>query len=396
MATRSPTGGPKSLRDRIARFEADVPAPKSPISPRLKTPGVNGKITAAGRTSNPATLSSKQSKAPTIHSSPRVPVGDLKAIGVEKTVIVESTPEAQRHCNTTETPTSPKEQPPAFVMGVEKAVIVESTSEAQTNSSTAESLASPKEQTTAVFIGESSSIQTISSESSSLDALLSPIASEVYGRDFVRESTREELEDSDIRFSTIPLSGQSFDEDGKCQPSFSSPSSGTPSINDSVFVEQEFSQPEPWENTAGTSSTLTQSADGHKKDSVSSLTTVPFLMNRLDKQEEMNDMSLGSNRQLQEEFMRIQKQRANAATEAQQINWGQYACYVKGSWPLTVLCRLLGRGDGRYGVYIKGRFDLGLTHLDYHRFARENSDELARAIESGIPSSLRGMMWQLM
>ncbi|KAF8507745.1 RabGAP/TBC [Gautieria morchelliformis] len=33
---------------------------------------------------------------------------------------------------------------------------------------------------------------------------------------------------------------------------------------------------------------------------------------------------------------------------------------------------------------------------DYHQFARENSDELARAIESGIPSSLRGMMWQLM
>lgn len=42
-----------------------------------------------------------------------------------------------------------------------------------------------------------------------------------------------------------------------------------------------------------------------------------------------------------------------------------------------------------------------LTHwlsrlLDYHQFARENSDELARAIESGIPNSLRGMMWQLM
>lgn len=34
--------------------------------------------------------------------------------------------------------------------------------------------------------------------------------------------------------------------------------------------------------------------------------------------------------------------------------------------------------------------------LDYHQFARENSDELASAIENGIPSSLRGMMWQLM
>jgi len=33
---------------------------------------------------------------------------------------------------------------------------------------------------------------------------------------------------------------------------------------------------------------------------------------------------------------------------------------------------------------------------DYQAFAAENADRLARAIEKGIPSSLRGMMWQLM
>ena len=34
--------------------------------------------------------------------------------------------------------------------------------------------------------------------------------------------------------------------------------------------------------------------------------------------------------------------------------------------------------------------------LDYQQFASENPEKLAKAIERGIPKSLRGMMWQLM
>lgn len=34
--------------------------------------------------------------------------------------------------------------------------------------------------------------------------------------------------------------------------------------------------------------------------------------------------------------------------------------------------------------------------IDYQSFASENAEKLARAIESGIPSNLRGMVWQLM
>jgi hypothetical protein len=34
--------------------------------------------------------------------------------------------------------------------------------------------------------------------------------------------------------------------------------------------------------------------------------------------------------------------------------------------------------------------------IDYQQFASENPEELARAIERGIPDTLRGMMWQLM
>lgn len=33
---------------------------------------------------------------------------------------------------------------------------------------------------------------------------------------------------------------------------------------------------------------------------------------------------------------------------------------------------------------------------DYQRFASERSEDLAQAIAKGIPSTLRGMMWQLM
>jgi hypothetical protein len=33
---------------------------------------------------------------------------------------------------------------------------------------------------------------------------------------------------------------------------------------------------------------------------------------------------------------------------------------------------------------------------DYQGFASESPDKLAKAIETGIPNTLRGMMWQLM
>ena len=36
------------------------------------------------------------------------------------------------------------------------------------------------------------------------------------------------------------------------------------------------------------------------------------------------------------------------------------------------------------------------ARVDYQGFASENSEQLARAIERGIPSNLRGMVWQLM
>ena len=89
--------------------------------------------------------------------------------------------------------------------------------------------------------------------------------------------------------------------------------------------------------------------------------------------------------------MRIQKRKPNKLI-------GVGVCFsIKEHGIETVLCRLLGSSDGRYGVHSQSKCQSWLSSLsDYHQFARENSDELAGAIESGIPGSLRGMMWQLM
>jgi ecotropic viral integration site 5 protein len=45
---------------------------------------------------------------------------------------------------------------------------------------------------------------------------------------------------------------------------------------------------------------------------------------------------------------------------------------------------------------MRRRFILTASESDYQGFASENSEHLARAIEGGIPSNLRGMVWQLM
>lgn len=318
MTTRSPTAGSQSLRDRIAKFETkESLSPNSPVLPRIKT-GVNGKVAALGRKMSAASLNQEASalKTPITPSDEQTPSDSSKTMDESKNVIVDETIETQPN-------------------------------------TTATVVASPKIQPLSVTVPPS--LRTTSSESSSLDALLSPVqldSQEVYTHGFVRQSPRED-EDSDIRFSTIPLSGKTFDEEGNCQPSFSSLSSGTPSIDDLVLQESNY--PTHLKDNSPTSLTHKQSVNSRKKDSRSSLTTVPFLMNRLDKQEEMNDMTLGANRQLQEEFTRIQKQKANAdpEAEAQQIDWGQCMIFNLGISIETVPYRLLGCSHGRYGVHSK-------------------------------------------
>ena len=50
----------------------------------------------------------------------------------------------------------------------------------------------------------------------------------------------------------------------------------------------------------------------------------------------------------------------------------------------------------RTPVCFQGELWLRKQPLDYLKFAAERPEELAKAIERGIPKSLRGMIWQLM
>lgn len=65
-------------------------------------------------------------------------------------------------------------------------------------------------------------------------------------------------------------------------------------------------------------------------------------------------------------------------------------------WLLTVHCRFLGECRFRYVIYCLWYIARVLTREDYQTFASENSEQLAKAIEKGIPKALRGMIWQLM
>jgi hypothetical protein len=277
MTTRSPITGRGSLRDRIAKFEATdgPPSSKPAVSPthsRLKPP-TNGIVNQAPETPTSTEISPTQD-TPTLKTpaarpeASQIDGGDTKA-------------EEKRSETPTETHT---EEPPEA--------------------------------------------QSVDAAPSSLDALLSPVVSDsqtAFVRDPVPDSQRDDEED-DVRFSTVPLSGKSFDEDGKCQPTFSSFPSAPTLVDESVAVtaEQEDDEHGPSEDDSTSSTMLNHSVNGRKKDSVSSLSSVPFLINQLDKQEEMNDLSLGSNRQLREEFTRLQKQKADPATETEagQIDWG--------------------------------------------------------------------------
>ena len=273
--------GPGSLRDRIARFETtDIPSaskPPSPIRYRLK-PAVNGTTTTGNQSSNiPASSGTSPTQTMSITKTPVTPLAASKLNAKDSKVAEEK-----------KASEAVLEEPPEG--------------------------------------------QVVDAAPSSLDALLSPITSDSqdgFSPNPAPDSQRDD--EDDVRFSTVPLSGNSFDDDGKCEPTFGSFSSIHGSIHDSSPAEQEGQKHGYAEDdSTADSTTLNTFVSDSKKDSVSSLSSVPFLINRLDKQEEMSDLTLGANRQLQEEFTRLQKQKADPATEAEagQIDWGQRFCFI--------------------------------------------------------------------
>ncbi|KAI0656663.1 rab-GTPase-TBC domain-containing protein, partial [Cubamyces menziesii] len=187
-----------------------------------------------------------------------------------------------------------------------------------------------------------------------LDSLLSPTETE--GKFSVRESVASsDITDDEARFSTVLLSArQSLITNPS--PKVSLPSSDLGSVDEGAGSEE---------------STLVDDWRKHKKtasnSTILSANNVPYLMSRLSEGVENGSgsrpTSLGD--KIREEFY----QKHGGSEGKEHVPEGEAAV----DWDF-------------WGQVIN----------DYQGFAAEHPEQLAKAIERGIPKTLRGMVWQLM
>ncbi|KAL0955945.1 hypothetical protein HGRIS_002129 [Hohenbuehelia grisea] len=217
---------------------------------------------------------------------------------------------------------------------------------------------------TAAPDADSSQPPSISTVAVPLDALLSPPGDSELDteRQFVRASIAESdfsdvgLED-ESRLSVVALESAA-DESSPPQSASPSPKlSGRPQSSSSATTLHD--------TVSKTSST----ASSHKKSAstttIRSVNKAPFLLARLDIQKAEEDSrsnrgSLDGQQKLQEEFTRLQEHADQVDNSA--IDWDFW----------------------------------GLVMSDYQALAADQPEQLAQAIEKGIPDTLRGMVWQLM
>ncbi|KAI6134582.1 rab-GTPase-TBC domain-containing protein [Pisolithus croceorrhizus] len=204
-----------------------------------------------------------------------------------------------------------------------------------------------------------------STAAAALDSLLSPKdpgQAPLPPRDSIAGSDYSVVLEDDTRFSTIPLSE-------------SSDRASVISLK-SVIVEDPASRLERRTTISAQSNAkaVGQRHLSHKK-SVSNATpsdvTRENVLARLGPPKAFDEIDLdalrvagGGQQKLREEFVRLHNERrAEAArNEEGSIDWEFWGAVIS----------------------------------DYQRYAAENAEKLARAIEKGIPHTLRGMMWQLM
>jgi hypothetical protein len=105
--------------------------------------------------------------------------------------------------------------------------------------------------------------------------------------------------------------------------------------------------------------------------------------------------SLDGQQKLQEVFERAH-QNSNELEEAANVDWGKRSLGFSEVLPRSRVYSVLGYS---HVGCVLSMLLLPYSHcarVDYQGFASKNSEQLARAIERGIPSNLRGMVWQLM
>jgi len=184
-----------------------------------------------------------------------------------------------------------------------------------------------------------------------LDSLRSPKAATQFvekppGRESIAESDFNDIAlDDDSTFSPVALTGQSYLPDG---------SDGRPLSG--FLPETMFNPSKPFSHKKSASTTTIRSSKN-----------LPFLFARLEIPEESGRShhrgSVDGQQKLQEEFARLHKEEEETRDVASSaIDWDFWGAVIS----------------------------------DYPGFASERPDELALAIAQGIPSTLRGMMWQHM
>ncbi|OBZ66581.1 GTPase-activating protein GYP5 [Grifola frondosa] len=180
----------------------------------------------------------------------------------------------------------------------------------------------------------------------SLDSLLSPTSP--HASFPVRESVAaSDVTDDDARFSTVPLSARQ-----------SLASTGTVDMH-----ESQLQTVEEGPNT-GDDVTLVDDARQHKKSAststILSASNVPFLLSRLSLENTADGDEGGSRRS--SVSVKLQEELGRKHGDEEAVDWDFWGSVVS----------------------------------DYQTFASQHPEELAKAIERGIPKTLRGMIWQLM
>ncbi|KAH9858606.1 RabGAP/TBC [Lenzites betulinus] len=190
----------------------------------------------------------------------------------------------------------------------------------------------------------------VATSPATLDSLLSPTETE--GKFSVRESVAaSDVTDDETRFSTVLLSARES-MNGDPSPKVSVPSELV-SVDEGTGSE-EIALTDDWRTHKKTASTST----------ILSTSNVPYLTSQLDEGSSSRPNSLGD--RIREEFY----QKQNLTEE--------------------------GNGDNDGGEEAVDWDFWGQVINDYQGFAAANPEHLARAIERGIPKTLRGMVWQLM
>jgi hypothetical protein len=196
---------------------------------------------------------------------------------------------------------------------------------------------------------------------------------------------RDESRFSTVPLSAVPLSSSSSGSNVK------SKSLAMPTVDDSPVSPD----PSQHRETGSTSSTIATPGNN-----------ASFILARLDMQKVQDESadskthrgSVDGQQKIQEEFARRQKERDDEVegTSSGAIDWGELRFGV-----LSIFHSLLSK---IFGVLLfpvrdsilKMLYYLNEAASDYQEFAAENAERLARAIETGIPDTLRGMVWQLM